>query len=108
MGVSCAVCTSLVESRVEVSVLVAVGASESAEPEFESLMQHCMTWTQFFFICCFFFLFLWVFLGPQMYKLGFPGHARGEELTCQCSRHRDAGSFSGLERSPGGGHGNPL
>lgn len=56
MGVSCAVCTSLVESRVEVSVLVAVGASESAEPEFESLMQHCMTWTQFFFICCFFFL----------------------------------------------------
>ena len=107
MGVSCAVCMSLVESRVEVSVLAAVGASESAEPEFESLTQHSMTWTQFSFICCF-FLFLWVFLGPQMYKLGFPGGARGKELTCQCSRHRDAGSISGSERSPGGGYGNLL
>ena len=108
MGVSCTVCTSLLESKAVVFGLVAVGASESAEPEFESLMQHCMTWTQFFFIRWLFSLFLWVFLGPQMYKLGFPDGTRGKELTCQCSRNRDAGSVSGSERSPGGGHGNPL
>ena len=60
------------------------------------------------FICWVVFSFLWVFLGPQTYKLGLPSGARGKELTCQCSRHRDAGSVSGSKRSPGGGYGNPL
>ena len=38
---------------------------------------------------------------------GFPGGARAKGV-CQCRRLRDAGSISGLGRSPGGGHGNPL
>ena len=40
--------------------------------------------------------------------LGFPGGASDKEPTCQCRRHRDAGSIFGSGRSPGGGHGNPL
>ena len=39
---------------------------------------------------------------------GFPGGARGKEPTYQCRRLRDAGSASGSERCPGGGHGNPF
>ena len=34
--------------------------------------------------------------------------ASDKEPTCQCRRHRDAGSISGSGRSPGGGHDNPL
>ena len=40
--------------------------------------------------------------------MGFPGGASGKESACQwktCKRH---GSIPGLERSPAGGHGNPL
>ena len=36
------------------------------------------------------------------------GGTSGKEPACQCRRLRDAGSIPGLERSPGGGHGNPL
>ena len=38
----------------------------------------------------------------------FPGGTSGKEPTCQCRRLGDMGSILGLERSPGGGHGNPL
>ena len=38
---------------------------------------------------------------------GFPGGASGNEPACQC-RRRDVDSIPGSERSPGGGHGNPL
>ena len=38
---------------------------------------------------------------------GFPGGIRDKELACQY-RRRDMGSISGLRRSPGEGHGNPL
>ena len=38
--------------------------------------------------------------------MGFSSSTRGKEPGCQCIR--DAGSVSGLGRSPGGGHGNPL
>ena len=37
--------------------------------------------------------------------MGFPGSSTGKESTCNV---RDLGSLPGLERSPGGGHGNPL
>ena len=37
--------------------------------------------------------------------LGFPGGSDGEESTHSVG---DLGSIPGLERSPGGGHGNPL
>ena len=37
--------------------------------------------------------------------LGFPGGSDGKESICNAG---DPGSISGLERSPGGGHGNPL
>ena len=36
---------------------------------------------------------------------GFPGSSDGKESTCNVG---DLGSIPGLERSPGGGHGNPL
>ena len=35
---------------------------------------------------------------------GFPGGASGKESACQCGKHK----IPGLERSPGGGHDNPL
>ena len=37
--------------------------------------------------------------------MGFPGSSTGKESACNA---RDLGSIPGLERSPGGGHGNPL
>jgi len=37
--------------------------------------------------------------------LGFLGGSDGKESTCKAG---DLGSISGLGRSPGGGHGNPL
>ena len=37
--------------------------------------------------------------------MGFSGGSDGKESTCNA---RDLGSISGLGRSPGGGHGNPL
>ena len=39
---------------------------------------------------------------------GFPCVTSGKEPTCQCRRHKRWGSITGLGRSPGGGHGNPL
>ena len=39
---------------------------------------------------------------------GFPRGTSGKEPACQCKRRRRRGSISGLGRSPGGGHGNPL
>ena len=41
-------------------------------------------------------------------KKGFPGGASGKEPTCQCRRWKKSGLIAGSERSPGGGHGNPL
>ena len=38
---------------------------------------------------------------------GSPGSTSGKECTCQCGRHRDAGSIPGLGRSPGEEDGNP-
>ena len=38
-------------------------------------------------------------------SLGFPGDSDGKESACNVA---DLGSISGLGRSPGGGHGNPL
>ena len=43
---------------------------------------------------------LWPF-----FLLGFPGDSDGEESACNVG---DPGLISGLGRSPGGGHGNPL
>ena len=37
--------------------------------------------------------------------MSFPGGSDGKESTCNVG---DLGSISGLGRSPGGGHGNPL
>ena len=39
---------------------------------------------------------------------GFPVGASGKEPACQWGDIRDAGLIPELERSPGGGHGNPL
>ena len=36
------------------------------------------------------------------------GGAVGKESACNAKDTRDTGSIPGLERSPGGGHGNPL
>ena len=43
----------------------------------------------------------------DMYRLiwGFPGGSDGKDSVCNVG---DLGSIPGLERSPGGGHGNPL
>ena len=40
-----------------------------------------------------------------MSTLGFPDSSAGKESACNVG---DPGSISGLGRSPGGGHGNPL
>ena len=37
--------------------------------------------------------------------MGFPGVSDGKESTCKAG---DLGSIPGLEKSPGGGNGNPL
>ena len=37
--------------------------------------------------------------------MGFPGGSDGKESACNVG---DLGSIPGMERSPGGGHGNPL
>ena len=42
---------------------------------------------------------------PTPVFMGFPGGSDGKESTCNV---RDLGSVSGLGRSPGGGHDNPL
>ena len=42
---------------------------------------------------------------PTPAFLGFPSGSDGKESICNAG---DPGSISGLERSPGGGHGNPL
>ena len=39
---------------------------------------------------------------------GFPGGSVVKESACNAGNARDTGSIPGLERSPGGGHGNPL
>ena len=41
-------------------------------------------------------------------SLGLPSGASGKTLTASEGDVRDAGSIPGSERSPGGGHGNPL
>ena len=38
-------------------------------------------------------------------RMGFPCSSVGKESACSAG---DPGSIPGLERSPGGGHGNPL
>ena len=38
-------------------------------------------------------------------NLGFPGSSEGKESACSAG---ELGSILGLERPPGGGHGNPL
>ena len=40
--------------------------------------------------------------------LGFPCSASGKESAFNAGDVRDSSSVPGLERSPGGGHGNPL
>ena len=42
---------------------------------------------------------------PTRVFMGFPGGSDGKESACNAG---DLGSIPGLERSPGGGHGNPL
>ena len=44
-------------------------------------------------------------MGNISVSLGFPGGSVGKESACNVG---DLGSISGLGRSPGGGHGNPL
>ena len=39
---------------------------------------------------------------------GFPDGSVGKESTCNAGDSGDMGSFPGLRRSSGGGHGNPL
>ena len=40
--------------------------------------------------------------------MSFQGVSSGKEPICQCSRHKRCGFASWVERSPGGGHRNPL
>ena len=42
------------------------------------------------------------------FQLGFPGGAVVKNLPANAGDAGDTGSISGLGRSPGGGHGNPL
>ena len=47
-------------------------------------------------------------MGDAALKRGFPGGSRGKEPACHAGDIRGMGSISGLGRSLGGGHGNPL
>ena len=40
--------------------------------------------------------------------MGFQGGTSGGEPACQCRRHKRCGFNPWVEKSPGGGHGNPL
>ena len=40
--------------------------------------------------------------------MGFLGGSAGKESTCIAGDAGDVGSFPGLGRFPGGGHGNPV
>ena len=40
--------------------------------------------------------------------MGFPGGSVGKETAYNAGDARDMGSITGLGRSPGGGHGDPL
>ena len=46
-----------------------------------------------------------MFILALLGNINFPGGSDGKESTCDTG---DLGSIPGLERSPGGGHGNPL
>ena len=43
-----------------------------------------------------------------LHERGFPGGSEFKESTCNAGDAEDTGSIRGLERSPGGGCGNPL
>ena len=45
----------------------------------------------------FYLSYVSVFMPVPYYFSGFPGGARDKEPTCQCRRHRDAGSIPGSE-----------
>ena len=57
---------------------------------------------------CMYLLKLWFSLNIYMPRSGFPRGASGKEPARLFKRRRDRGLISGLERFPGGGHGNPL
>ena len=40
--------------------------------------------------------------------MGFPRSSTGKESACNAGVSGDTGLIPGLERSPGGGHGNPI
>ena len=40
--------------------------------------------------------------------MGFPGGSVGKESTCNAGATGDFSPITGLEKSPGGGHGNPF
>ena len=44
----------------------------------------------------------------QRYHLGFPSGSAGNESTCTAGVTGNSGLIPGWEKSPGGGHGNPL
>ena len=46
--------------------------------------------------------------GSCSIHMGFPGGTVIKNLPANAGHLRDVGSIPGLERSPGGGHGNPL
>ena len=48
---------------------------------------------------------IWAFWGESLFCLVFSGGSDGKKATCNGG---DLGSIPGLERSPGGWHGNPL
>ena len=58
------------------------------------------------YICIFSYEML--LLKTSMGSLGLPIGASGKELPASAEDIRNGGSIPGSERSPGGGHGNPL
>ena len=48
------------------------------------------------------------FIYNKQHAQGFPGGSDGKESACNAGDARDMGSFPGLGRSLGGGHGSPL
>ena len=59
-------------------------------------------------ICCFRNVWVISAWGLVFFPGASPGGISGKGAACQCRRQKDVGSITGLGRSPGAGHGNPL
>ena len=79
--------------------------NKSGDYDWERNIYHCAISQSLMFFLRFIFLLNFLFCFGRYSWLSFPGGSDGKEFACNAG---DLGSITGLGRSPGGGHGNPL